>query len=153
LAPGEGNISVTIPIPGSTTVISGVPLIPTLDTTDPGVTPIETSGLQIVDPLPTTSSQQNITYAKGGTYVLKDPVTGEVMRTGRTSDLSRREREHSGSGLIFEVDKRTDDYDAQRGREQIIHDRYNPSLNRIRPISPNNPNRDRYLEAGRALGN
>jgi hypothetical protein len=68
LAPGEGNISVTIPIPGSTTVISGVPLIPTLDTTDPGVTPIETPGLSITSakpgPKPWPEGTHNETIAR-----------------------------------------------------------------------------------------
>jgi RHS repeat-associated protein len=109
-------------------------------------------GNVLADPVPGVDPDQIITYATGGTYILRDPVTGQVMRTGRTNDLARREREHRGSGLIFEVDKRTDDYAAQRGREQIIHDKYIPPLNKIRPISPNNPNRDKYLEAGQALG-
>jgi hypothetical protein len=32
-----------------------------------------------------------------------------------------------------------------RGR-QLLHDAFQPPLNRINPISPNNQNRDRYLE-------
>jgi RHS repeat-associated protein len=68
LAPDEGNISVTIPVPGSTTVISGVPLIPTLDTTDPGVTPIETPGLNITSakpgPKPWPEGAHNQTIAR-----------------------------------------------------------------------------------------
>ena len=98
------------------------------------------------------------TAAKGGTYILKD---GEevVKKTGRTNDLARREAElgRKHPDQAFEVDKRTDSYPAQRGREQIIHDA-NPSahaqnggLDRINGISPKNPRRDEYLQAGREL--
>jgi len=96
--------------------------------------------------------------AKGGTYVLKNS-DGTVVRTGRTNDLARREREHGldHPDLDFEVDKYTDDYRAQRGREQDLHDA-NPSahaanggLDKIKPISDRNKRRGRYLEAGRAL--
>jgi hypothetical protein len=91
----------------------------------------------------------NIVNASGGTYVLKDPVTGQVMRTGRTGNLAQRKVQHASSpitkGLDFEVDLATDDYNAQRVREQIVHDLYNPPLNKIRPIRPNHPNRDIYL--------
>ncbi|MEM7375640.1 MAG: hypothetical protein AAF587_44015 [Bacteroidota bacterium] len=77
------------------------------------------------------------------------------MRTERTNDLERRQNEHANDddlgALIFEVDRRTDDYAAQRGREQIIHELFDPPLNRINPISPNNPRRDDYLDAGRLL--
>lgn len=97
--------------------------------------------------------------AKGGTYVLRNGE-GVVMRTGRTNDLDRRRGEHDKElpELTFEVDRRTDDYDAQRGREQILYDE-NPSakkesggLNKIQPISPRNKEKkERYLRAGRTL--
>jgi predicted GIY-YIG superfamily endonuclease len=96
--------------------------------------------------------------AKGGTYVLKNS-DGTVVRTGRTNDLARRENEHlrDHPDLDFHVDKYTDDYAAQRGREQDLHDA-NPSahaanggLDKIKPISDRNKRRGRYLEAGRAL--
>lgn len=96
--------------------------------------------------------------AKGGTYVLKNP-DGTVVKTGRTNDLARREGEH-GRGhpdKTFEVDKRTDNRAAQRGREQDLHDA-NPSahadnggLDKINGIRPNNPRRDEYLREGRKL--
>ncbi|MBK8124762.1 MAG: RHS repeat-associated core domain-containing protein [Dokdonella sp.] len=95
---------------------------------------------------------------KGGTYLLKD-VENVVRKTGRTNDLIRRERElgRKHPDKTFEVDKRTDGYAAQRGREQILHDA-NPSahsinggLDRINGISPSNPRLDEYLEAGREL--
>lgn len=96
--------------------------------------------------------------ARGGTYVLRD-AAGVVRKTGRTDDLVRRERElgRKHPDKTFEVDKRTDSHPAQRGREQILHDA-NPSahssnggLDRINGISPKNPKRDEYLEAGRNL--
>ena len=96
--------------------------------------------------------------AKGGTYVLKD-AKGAVVRTGRTNNLARREAEHGRAhpDKTFAVDKRTDSKAAQRGREQDLHDA-NPSaraknggLDKIQPISPNNPDRNEYLKAGREL--
>jgi RHS repeat-associated protein len=96
--------------------------------------------------------------AKGGTYVLKN-ADGIVVRTGRTNNLDRRFSEHGRKhpDLTPQVDKRTDDRAAQRGREQIIHDA-NPSahaanggLDKINPISQKNPKRDDYMEAGRKL--
>ena len=108
-------------------------------------------------PLPEVESETyyETSLATGGTYLLRDPVTGEIMRTGRTNNLARREREHARapatSGLVFEVDRRTDLYAAQRGREQIIHDLYDPPLNYVNPIRPDHENRDAYLEAGHAL--
>ena len=94
--------------------------------------------------------------ARGGTYLLRNPETGEVMRTGRTNDLLRREGEHyrdpATERLSFEVDKRTDVYAEQRGREQIIHSRYQPLLNKIRPISAKNPQLQEYLDAAEGLG-
>ena len=93
---------------------------------------------------------------KGGTYTLTDPKTGEVQYVGRSSDLNRRAAEHGRSGdkgnLKFNVDKRTDNYAAQRGREQILYDKHKPPMNKRQPISPNNPNRKKYMKAGQALG-
>jgi len=75
------------------------------------------------------------------------------MRTGRTSDLLRRRAEHLRDPSLkqykFETVYRTDVYEDQRGLEQILHDTYNPPLDKIRPISPRNPNLDTYLDAAR----
>jgi RHS repeat-associated protein len=98
--------------------------------------------------------------AIGGTYVLRNRDTGVPEYVGRTNDLARREREHGRNpalnDLDFDVDKETDDYDAQRGREDIIYGRARgescPLRNKNRPIAPGNPNGDRYREAGEALG-
>ncbi|MBM3240186.1 hypothetical protein FJZ31_28205 [Candidatus Poribacteria bacterium] len=69
--------------------------------------------------------------------------------------MRRRELEHfrhpDTRHLDFEVDRRTDNYAQQPGREQILHDRYNPPLNKIRLISPTNPNRQSYLDAAKEL--
>ena len=90
---------------------------------------------------------------RGGTYLLRDPETGQVMRTGRTKDMERRAKEHRRSDvtadLEFEVDVRTDVYAEQRGREQILHERYQPPLNKIEPIGSRNPRRQEYLDATR----
>ena len=97
--------------------------------------------------------------AKGGTYKLRDPETGEVKRTGRTNDLDRREGEHARGedtkDLKFEVDRRTDDYAEQRGREQVIYDQHpearaeNGGLNKQKPISDSNRKRDQYMDAAK----
>lgn len=90
---------------------------------------------------------------RGGTYILRDPETKQVMRTGRTRDLARRQREHGRDpalrDLTFEPVHRTDVYAEQRGLEQLLHDTYNPPLNYIRPISLLNPMRNYYLNAAR----
>ncbi len=51
----------------------------------------------------------------------------------------------------FEVDRRTDNYAQQRGREQVIHDIHNPPLDKIRPISPNNPQLEHFLESAKQI--
>ncbi len=99
--------------------------------------------------------------AKGGTYKLRNPMTGQVKRTGRTNDLTRRQREHrrdqNTKDLELEVDRRTDCCNARRGREQIIYDKHpearaaNGGLNKRRPVSPRNPRRREYSDAGRKL--
>lgn len=82
-------------------------------------------------------------FPRGGTYVLRDPATGQVMRTGRTGDLVRREAEHARDpalrDLKFDVAHRTDGYVEQRGLEQMLHEAHQPPLNKIRPISQQNP--------------
>ncbi len=89
--------------------------------------------------------------ARGGTYLSRDAETGQVMRTGRTNDLLRRQGEHFGDPLLkdyeFEAVHRTDIYSEQRGLKQLSHDQYNPPLNRINPINPANPNWPTYLDA------
>ena len=91
------------------------------------------------------------TESKGGAYVLRDRQTGEVVRCGRSCDLARREREHANDPTLkdykFDPVHRTDDLNAQRGLEQMLHDKYNPRLDKISPISPKNPNLGDYLEA------
>ncbi|OYZ02524.1 MAG: hypothetical protein B7Y37_01665 [Sphingobacteriia bacterium 28-36-52] len=91
---------------------------------------------------------------KGGTYVLHDDE-GKVQRSGRTIDLKRREGEHAKNektkDLKFQVDKKTDNKDAQRGREQEIHEKHNPPMNKIKSISDKNPNKQKYLDAAKEL--
>ena len=92
---------------------------------------------------------------KGGTYVLVNPDTAQIMRVGRTKDLSRRAREHKADpkteDFDFVIDRWTDRYDEQRGREQLIHDEYQPPLDLISPISSRNPRRKKYLDAARKM--
>jgi hypothetical protein len=69
--------------------------------------------------------------------------------------LEVRQKQHARDPELkkyeFEVDKRTDNYAEQRGREQIIHDKYKPKLNKIKPIRDDNPKREEYLEAARKM--
>jgi hypothetical protein len=101
---------------------------------------------------------------KGGTYKLIDPETEEVRRTGRSNDLKKRESDHANAketkDLRFDVDKRTNNYAEQRGREHAIHEQHPEArntkhpeggnecgLNKCRAISPKNKKKDKYLEA------
>jgi len=92
--------------------------------------------------------------AKGGVYILRDPRSGEVMRTGRTNDHDRRRSEHERhpetKPLKYEPVHEVNDKNARRGLEQLLHDEHQPPLDKIRPISPANPNRDKYLKAARS---
>ena len=103
------------------------------------------------------ASKDNV---KGGTYKLTD-ADGIVKRTGKSKDLDRRRGEHARNSetkdLEFEVDRRTDCCNAQRGREQIIYDQHpeaqsiNGGLNKRRPVSPTNRKRHIYRKAGEEL--
>jgi len=91
--------------------------------------------------------------AKGGIYRHAD-ANGKTVRTGRTVDLKRREREHANDPRLqdydFEPLYRTDDYDELRGLEQMVHMNNPggpPPLNFRNPVSPRNPNRDKYRKA------
>jgi hypothetical protein len=93
------------------------------------------------------------TQARGGTYILRDPATDRVMRSGRTNDLARRRAEHLRDPELrdyeFEVVHRTDVYAEQRGLEQILHETHNPPLNKIGGIDPKNRRLPEYREAAR----
>jgi len=75
------------------------------------------------------------------------------MRTKRSNDLARRELDHARDpnlkDLSFEVQHRTDVRAEQRGLEQMLHDQYDPPLNKINPISPRNPRLNEYMDAAR----
>jgi RHS repeat-associated protein len=90
-------------------------------------------------------------YCTGGVYALRDPVTGKIMYIGRTIDFARRQSEHRRDprfeGLQFQDLYMTNNPFAQRGLEQSVYERLNPSLNRINPVSPSNPNRQNYFNA------
>lgn len=85
---------------------------------------------------------------RGGVYTLRD-AEGNVCRVGRTNDFNRREREHRREfpDLRFSRDRPTDNYNQQRGYEEILYRNFNPPLNLIRPISPRNRNRKKYLRS------
>ena len=88
--------------------------------------------------------------ARGGAYVLRD-AEGSVARSGRSGNLAQREAQHNRDPLLKDYDfdpvYRTDVYAEQRGLEKILHDTYQPPLDKIRPISPTNSNRQIYIDA------
>lgn len=89
--------------------------------------------------------------ARGGTYVLRNSDEA-VVRTGRTNDLARRQAEHARDPALeqyrFEEVHRTDVYAEQRGLEAELYKQHpNLELNKIRPISPRNPNILEYEQA------
>ena len=94
------------------------------------------------------------TEVQGGVYLLRDPITRKVMRTGRTNNFIRREAEHMRNPDLqaydFEPVYPTDRYFQQRGLEQRLHDRFQPPLNFKQPISPYNPLRPVYMRAANA---
>ena len=65
------------------------------------------------------------TEAKGGVYSLRDEA-GDVVRTGRTSDLAARAAAHFSDPVLgdfqFQVEYRTDVYAEQRVLEQMLYD-------------------------------
>jgi RHS repeat-associated protein len=90
--------------------------------------------------------------AKGGVYTLRNKVTDEVMYVGRSNDVGRRLEEHgldAVKGRLKGVREfATDSYQAQRGLEQSLFEKYGgPELNKIRPISETNKNAWSYMQA------
>lgn len=96
----------------------------------------------------------------GGVYSLRDSETGDIVRTGRSSNLAARQAAHANSSVLgefrFQVEYETDNYAEQRGLEQMLYDQ-NPSaqamnggFNYIRGISLSNPNLAEYLQAATA---
>jgi RHS repeat-associated protein len=148
---GGGALSLT-----GVGALAGVPVIVASTTAVVGGVGNVMAGINALATTGSGSGQQGATAEpKGGTYQLKDPKTGKIMRTGRTNDLSRRQAEHdrdpATKGLDFEVDRRTDAYAEQRGREQLLHEQHNPPLNKINPVSPKNAARQSYLDAAKKL--
>ncbi|GLW35249.1 polymorphic toxin-type HINT domain-containing protein [Actinoplanes regularis] len=92
--------------------------------------------------------------AKGGVYTLRDDE-GNVVRTGRTNNLARREREHgraaSTTDLRFQTEYRTDSYREQRGLEQVIwmlNGRPTlPGVRRTSPVDAKKKNYNIYMDA------
>lgn len=92
----------------------------------------------------------------GGTYSLQDD-DGNIVRTGRTSNLEAREAQHANDSVLgqfrFVVDQQTDNYAEQRGLEQMLYDAnpqaqaVNGGFNYIRGIALSNPNIGLYMAA------
>jgi hypothetical protein len=80
---------------------------------------------------------------------------GDVVRTGRSSDLAARAVAHANDPvpLQFQFEYRTDVYAEQRGLEQMLYDQCpgaqaaNGGYNMIRGVSPLNPNGPGYMQA------
>ena len=98
------------------------------------------------------AAEEGAAAARGGVYTLRGEA-GNAVRSGRTNDLARREAEHFRDPVLrdseFGVEHTTDVYAEQRGLEQMLHDLYEPPLDRIRPISASNPRYDEYMGAAR----
>ena len=124
---------------------------------DTGVNSSESSGSAANEQQPKVEAkfhgtlEASASKRQGGTNVLRDQATDEVVRSGRTNDLVRREGEHARDPLLkdyrFEPVHRTNVYDVQRGLEKLLHDLYKPRMNKIRPVSPANPKIKTYEEA------
>jgi RHS repeat-associated protein len=92
--------------------------------------------------------------ARGGIYTLRD-VDDNVVRTGRTNDLQRREREHARgddtADYSFQVEYRTDVYREQRGLEQIVWMTNGrptlPGVRRTAGVNVRNRNYNKYMDA------
>ena len=88
----------------------------------------------------------------------KSPPFAKPGRKGGATEfmmISERVGQPPGADtkdLKFNVDKRSDNAAARRGREQMLHDKYKPPMNKIRPISPKNPNRAKYMREAKKLG-
>jgi RHS repeat-associated protein len=91
-------------------------------------------------------------FKQGGTYTRRDD-DNKVQRSGRTNDLDRRQGEHARAeetkDLKFKTELKTNSKAAQRGHEQMLHDQHQPPLNKVQPISPNNPNKAAYMKAAK----
>lgn len=93
---------------------------------------------------------------KGGVYSLRNEAD-EVVRTGRSKNLSARESAHARDPELgafkFKVEYYTDIYQAQRGLEHLLFLRnpqamkVNGGFNKIAAIAARNPNMNRYMSA------
>jgi len=101
----------------------------------------------------TTTAAATANTPSGGVYTLRDS-SGNVQYAGRTNNLARRAGEHRSThpDLRLNTEFRSDSREVQRGAEQILHDRFQPPLNKIQPISPRNPRRAHYINAARRAG-
>ncbi|HVK03441.1 MAG TPA: polymorphic toxin-type HINT domain-containing protein [Armatimonadaceae bacterium] len=104
-----------------------------------------------------TCSSGTAVPRKPGTYLLLDPGTDQIVRTGRTSDLFRRRGEHALDPELKDFEFMLDmevpyNMAALRGREQMIYDHIAAPYNKIRGISPRNPRRAHYMSEGAKLG-
>jgi hypothetical protein len=77
---------------------------------------------------------------RGGAYVLRDPNTGQVIRSGRTGNLAARRYQHSADPLLesftFDAVYPTNNYAEQRGLAQTLKETYNPRLIRLTTSAP-----------------
>jgi hypothetical protein len=146
---GGGALSLT-----GVGALAGVPVIVASTTAVVGGVGNVMAGINALATTGTGTGQGSATAEpKGGTYQLKNPKTGEVMRNGRTNDLIRRQDEHARDpvtkDLDFEPTAKTDNHAEQRGLEQLQLDAQRGPLDKINGISPRNPNRTHYLDAAR----
>ena len=91
-------------------------------------------------------------------YTLREAGTNIVKYVGRTINPAAREAAHKlaedKADLIFNLEKTGLTYEQVRGAEQKLFENFGgfeKLLNKINPISPNNPNLQKYIDAAKEL--
>jgi hypothetical protein len=149
----------TIWVPGLDVVTSemaGAALV------DAAITGLAEGGTEIIAAeaetaaLDAAADEASTELARGGVYSLRDEA-GNIVRTGRSNDLAAREIAHANDAVLgdfqFNVEYRTDVYGEQRGLEQFLYNQNpgaqaaNGGFNKIRGISPTNPNLGSYMQS------
>jgi len=88
---------------------------------------------------------------RGGVYVLIDPATGAVARSGRATNLVKRLGNHARAAatknLIGQIVFETNIKAQQRGLEHLLHVQWSPPLNKIGALSPRRSYYSEYIQA------
>ena len=85
----EEGFTVTIPVPNSSTVTSGVPLGTGVDASVPGITANTGPTLQLVDPLPQSTNDSNIVYTSNPGRAGKQQRLRDLLNDDKASSADR----------------------------------------------------------------